>query len=410
MAFEWPVTTVEAIASPTRNALVGGPFGSNLVSRDYVDGGVPVIRGQNMGGRWLTGEFAFVTEEKANSLQANLARPGDIILTQRGTLGQVCLVPDWPYDRYLVSQSQMKLTVDRRVADPRFFYYVFTAADQQEYIRQHAIQTGVPHTNLGILRATPVVLPPLKVQRAIADVLGALDDKIELNRWMSETLERIASACFSRWFSRGGRRNDDAGTGVARDIVEFDPTERLKRGTVAPHLGLAELPTVGPIHQPSRLRPFTSGARFRNRDTLLARITPSLENGKTALANGLPHDSVAWGSTEIIVMRARQGVPFSVPYLLARDASFRARAVRSMSGTSGRQRVPREALEDEPISIPPKHRLVEFGELVDPMFDAMFAKARESETLAAIRDALLPKLISGGLRVPDAERVVGEVV
>jgi type I restriction enzyme, S subunit len=152
---------VQDVASPARNALVGGPFGSDLVSKDYVPVGVPIIRGTNMGhGRWVAGEFAFVTPAKADSLAANCAKPGDLVFTQRGTLGQVALVPAKGSDRYLISQSQMKLTVDEAKADTLFLYYVFTSAEQQEYIRQNAIQTGVPHTNLGILRNTPLTLPP----------------------------------------------------------------------------------------------------------------------------------------------------------------------------------------------------------------------------------------------------------
>jgi type I restriction enzyme S subunit len=158
---DWRDTDVSSIASSVRNALVGGPFGSNLVSNDYIDHGVPVIRGQNMGSRWVSGKFAYVSTEKAKSLEANLAKPGDIIFTQRGTLGQVAIVPKEPFDYYVVSQSQMKLTPDHSKADPLFLYYVFRSYQQQEYIRQNAIQVGVPHTNLGILRDTPVTLPPL---------------------------------------------------------------------------------------------------------------------------------------------------------------------------------------------------------------------------------------------------------
>jgi type I restriction enzyme S subunit len=141
MIADWKEVTVSEIAASSRNALVGGPFGSNLTSRDYVPNGVPVIRGQNMGGRWISGDFAFVTPKKAASLEANLARPNDIIFTQRGTLGQVSIVPSAPYDFYLVSQSQMKLTVNPSIADPCFFYYLFTTPEQQEYIRLNAIQT-----------------------------------------------------------------------------------------------------------------------------------------------------------------------------------------------------------------------------------------------------------------------------
>jgi type I restriction enzyme S subunit len=121
---DWRDTDVSSIASSVRNALVGGPFGSNLVSNDYIDHGVPVIRGQNMGSRWVSGKFAYVSTEKAKSLEANLAKPGDIIFTQRGTLGQVAIVPKEPFDYYVVSQSQMKLTPDHSKADPLFLYYV----------------------------------------------------------------------------------------------------------------------------------------------------------------------------------------------------------------------------------------------------------------------------------------------
>ena len=141
-----------------------------------------------------------MSDAKANSLEANLARPGDIVFTQRGTLGQVSVVPSGKFGRYLVSQSQMKLTVNREIADSLFIYYAFSTEGQRDHIRQNSIQTGVPHTNLGILRRTPVPLPPLSNQRAIAYVLGTLDDKVELNRRMSETLEAMARALFRAWF------------------------------------------------------------------------------------------------------------------------------------------------------------------------------------------------------------------
>ena len=176
---DWESTTVRDLASPGRNAIVGGPFGSDLVSNDYVEDGVPVVRGQNMGCRFVSGRFAFVSRAKASSLEANLACPGDLVFTQRGTLGQVSLVPHKPYDRYLISQSQMKLTGNRKAVDPLFFYYVFSSTEQQEFIRQNTIQTGVPHINLGILRAIPVQRPSLAEQETIAEALSDADGFIE---------------------------------------------------------------------------------------------------------------------------------------------------------------------------------------------------------------------------------------
>lgn len=173
---DWSVTTMGAVASNARNAIVGGPFGSDLVSKDYVHDGVPVIRGQNMGPRWVQGPFVFVSHDKAKSLEANLAAPGDIVFTQRGTLGQVSLVPDEPYKRYMISQSQMKATLNPGLADPSFVHHLFTSELLRETIRKNAIQTGVPHINLGILRQLPVVCPPVTEQRAIAEILGDVNN------------------------------------------------------------------------------------------------------------------------------------------------------------------------------------------------------------------------------------------
>jgi type I restriction enzyme S subunit len=169
---DWQCTTVRDIASPARNAIVGGPFGSDLVSNDYVQDGVPVIRGQNLACRYVSGPFVFVSSAKAKSLEANIARPGDLIFTQRGSLGQVCIVPRIPYDSYLISQSQMKVTPSRMLADPHFVYYVFSSSVHQDLIRQNTIQTGVPHINLGILRKIPIQLAPLAEQEAIAEALS----------------------------------------------------------------------------------------------------------------------------------------------------------------------------------------------------------------------------------------------
>ena len=197
--------TVGEIAAPIRNALVGGPFGSDLGTADYVPSGVPVIRGQNLSvGKFVGGEFVYVSDAKATKLTANLARPGDLVFTQRGNAvlhgGQVAIVPKGPFDRYVVSQSQMKLSPDPAKVDSEFLYVVFTSGPYRHYLRSNAIVTGVPHINLRLLRNYPLSLPSLAEQKAISAVLGALDDKIELNRRMNATLEAMARALFQSWF------------------------------------------------------------------------------------------------------------------------------------------------------------------------------------------------------------------
>ena len=176
----WHQVGLLEIAAKRANATVGGPFGSDLVAKDYVHSGVPVIRGQNMGRGFVSGEFAFVTPAKAKTLQANLAKPLDLVFTQRGTLGQVALVPRAPFDEYLISQSQMKLTVDAATADPVYIYQYFSSEFGQRQILDSAIQTGVPHTNLGILRSYKLLMPQLvKDQRAIAEALTDADALID---------------------------------------------------------------------------------------------------------------------------------------------------------------------------------------------------------------------------------------
>jgi type I restriction enzyme, S subunit len=172
---DWDATTIRGIASSKRNAIVGGPFGSDLVSTDYVNSGVPVIRGQNMHSRCISGPFVFVTTAKAKALEANLARPGDLIFTQRGTLGQVSVVPDEPFSIYLVSQSQMKVSLDREKADPSFYYYLLTSDKHLDLIRANTIQTSIPHLNLGILKKIPVQRPKLCEQHRIVEALSDAD-------------------------------------------------------------------------------------------------------------------------------------------------------------------------------------------------------------------------------------------
>ncbi|MEL6830289.1 MAG: restriction endonuclease subunit S [Pseudomonadota bacterium] len=183
---DWEARSLKSLASTAANAIVGGPFGSDLVSKDYVPFGVPVIRGQNMRYPHVGGDWAYVSEEKAKSLAANTAQSGDLVFTQRGTLGQVALISDAPFALYLVSQSQMKISLDMRVACPEFLLCFFSSGSGQKMILESAIQTGVPHTNLGILKSYSVPLPPLPEQRAIAESLSDVDG------WIAELEALVA--------------------------------------------------------------------------------------------------------------------------------------------------------------------------------------------------------------------------
>ena len=190
----------------------------------------------------------------------------------------------------------------------------------------------------------------------------------------------------------------------ASALIEFNPKEPLRKGTVAPYLDMASLPTSGSWAESPVPREFGSGMRFRNGDALLARITPCLENGKSAFVQNLPDESVGWGSTEFIVMRSKKPVPQEYAYLLARHAAFREHTIRSMTGTSGRQRAQVDTVAEFKVISPSESSVwCAFSELLGSCFKAIKSQSEASETLAELRDTLLPKLLSGNLSVADSE-------
>lgn len=187
----WRVEPMAKVAGGARHAITSGPFGSKLGRKDYVEGGVPVIRGANLklGGGFVDRGFVFVTESKADELASSIAKPKDIVITQRGTLGQVGLVPESPsFDRYVISQSQMKVTIDPQTASAQYVYSVLRSADTTQRILNMAITAGVPHINLALLREMLIVVPPLEAQLRFEGVVGELNRRIELGRQTTVTL------------------------------------------------------------------------------------------------------------------------------------------------------------------------------------------------------------------------------
>src|SRR3990167_3888994 len=205
MNSEWRIVTVEEIASPAPSAMATGPFCSSISAKHFVDAGIPVIRGSNLSAavstRLLDAGLVFVSAEKSAEFQRSTVRRGDLVFTCWGTINQVGLIDSRSkYDSYVVSNKQMKLTVDRTKADARFIYYVFSGPDKQSEILDNGIGSSVPGFNLGQLKRHEVLLPPLSEQMAIADFLELLDDRITLLRETNATLEAIAQALFKSWF------------------------------------------------------------------------------------------------------------------------------------------------------------------------------------------------------------------
>ena len=441
MASKWGTATIEDVAEK-----VGmGPFGSSIKVETFVTDGVPIIGSQHLHKFKMDDAqpFKFITPDHAQQLANSNVAPGDIIFTHRGSIGQVSYIPqDSQYSRYMISQSQFYMRCDRTKVIPEYVTMYFKSPEGQHQLLANTSQVGVPAIAQPVtyLRTIVIPLPSLEEQRRIAHILGTLDDRIELNRRMNATLESMARALFKSWFvdfepvrakMEGLWRRGESLPGMPAELydifpnrlvpseigevpggwevktldqlVDLNPREPLKRGTRAPYLNMAALPTIGSNPDDARIREYTSGTRFRNGDTLLARITPCLENGKTAYVQSLPGDAVGWGSTEFIVMRAIPPVTSGYTYLLARDEKFRAHAIQSMTGTSGRQRVQAQALSDYVLASPQAEIWSAFSLLEKPMLTKFKLLSDEANTLAALRDVLLPRLVSSEVQVANTE-------
>jgi type I restriction enzyme S subunit len=413
-----------------------GPFGSQLHQSDYVAEGVRVVATECIGHRRLQLENApRVAPETVARLSRHRLRAGDILFARRGAqaTGYSAIV-EGNEGELLCSTGAILLRLKGSNTDTRFFSFLLAAQDSIDWLRQHSVGAVMPNLNETVIRAFPLELPPLSDQRAIARVLGALDEKIESNRRMNRTLEELASALFRSWFvdfdpvvaKAAGRKPAHLRPDVAAlfpatfqdsplgpiphgwrvrpvpEVVEFNPVRRLGKGVSAPYLDMQNMPTSSALPDAWTVRPHGSGMKFQNGDTLLARITPCLENGKTAFVNALADGEVGWGSTEYIVMRPRSPLPMEYGYFLARSDDFRAHAIANMTGSSGRQRVPAHCFDHFLVTEPPTEIACAFGNIAAPFMRMMKAKADESRTLAALRDTLLPKLLSGELRVKPA--------
>jgi type I restriction enzyme S subunit len=380
--------------------------GFDLPSQDRKPGKVPIVSSSG------------VTDYHS---EVGVKGPG-VVTGRYGTIGQVFLINDdyWPLNTTLWVK-------DFHGNDPRFAAYLLRTIDFQSC----SDKSSVPGVNRNDLHRIPVFLPPLSEQKAIAAVLGALDHKIELNRRMNATLEAMARALFQSWFvdfdpvraKLDGRQPTglDATTAALFpdqledstlghipkgwtaqrliDAIEVNPRRTLKSGSIAPYLDMKNLPTQGHSAEQVIAREFSSGTKFQNGDTLLARITPCLENGKTGYVDFLEEGHVGWGSTEYIVLAPKPPLPPQFGYLLARSDALRTHAIQNMSGTSGRQRVPPECFNTFWLAVPPSEIACRFDELTAPLMAKIKTNSTESRTLATLRDTLLPKLLSGELNV-----------
>ena len=374
-----------------------GPFGSNIKVSCFVDSGVPVLNGSNLEGFSLSEKtFRYVTREKADSLNKANAHRGDIVITHRGTLGQIVFIPqDSKYDRYVISQSQFRVRCNDKVLPEYLVYYFHTPIGQHKLL-SNASQVGVPALARpsSTFQQIEVVLPELSIQKRVVEIISTIQKKIVNNQELNDNLQQQAFSVFDNLIANA--ENNDY---TVSDYAFLNPKRTLAKNQVARSIDMSQLSTSGAFPSGWVMKPFNGGMRFTNGDTLLARITPCLENGKTAFIDFLDDGEVAFGSTEYIVLAPKNDTPPEMLYCLARYPAFVDYAVKNMNGSSGRQRVSAETVGQYRLPLFDKHSLVLFKEVVSPMFLKMRYNSLENMRLAELRDALLPKLMSGEIDV-----------
>ena len=417
MGGEWRTATVEDVAEK----VAMGPFGSSIKVETFVSEGVPIISGQHLRGTRVDDGpgFNFITDEHAQRLSNANVQRGDIVLTHRGTIGQVACIPeDSRFDRYVVSQSQFYVRCDRSKAIPEFIALYFRSPEGQHQLLANASQVGVPSIAQPVtyLRTIEIPLPPLPEQRAIARILGTLDDKIELNHWMNETLEEMARALFKSWF------------------VDFEPVRAKMDGRWYPGESLPGLPAEHYDLFPDRLVDSELGEIPEGWDVKELGELVDLAYGKALRADDRKGGSVpvygsngqvGWHDEGLVagpgIVVGRKGNPGVVTwahgdffpidtafYVVSRDAEvglpflFFALTRQDLPSVSADSAVPglnRNLAYMNKLLVPGKHLVAEFDDYASAIFSRCHHLEGESRTLATQRDSLLPRLVSGDVRV-----------
>lgn len=365
-----------------------GPFGSNIKVECFTDSGVPVLNGSNLVGFRLNEDsFNYVTEEKANSLGRANAYRGDIVITHRGTLGQIVFIPqNSKYERYVISQSQFRVRCNEKVL-PEYLVYFFHSRLGQHKLLSNASQVGVPSLARPstTFQKLTVSLPPLAEQKRIAGILSSLDDKIELNNAINKNLEQQAQTLFKSWFIDyepfSGTMPSDWKRGKLGDVAEikknsFHPEKNP--GLTVEHYSL---PALDEKHYPVfEIADGIKSNKFivSKESVLISKLNPDTKRiWRPYCISDYPICS-----TEFVVFESINGSHRDFLYSIIDCQQFYDFMGSLVTGcTNSHQRVSPETLLTFPVAIPPKEILKSFCDKVTPIYEMIEKNVLENQYL-----------------------------
>ena len=405
---KWATYTMQELI----NEISMGPFGSDIKKSVYTNSGVPVLNGSNLQGFTLKeNTFGYVSEEKADSLKKCNAHRGDIIVTHRGTLGQIVYIPNNSlFERYVISQSQFRFNLKPELARAEFIVYYFHTREGQHKILSNASQVGVP----ALARATTtfrqleVKVPPLPVQDKIVGILSALDSKIENNNKINANLEAQAEALFKSWF------------------VDFTPFKDqpfvdselgpIPQGWKVGKLGDIALQSTEKVltrNDVKVLSPITTGKLVLSEEYFTKQVfSKSIRNYKIVKQGAFAYNPArvnigSLGMNEFkfdgcvspvyVVFECLKGYSFF--FDLFRKTEFFKQAVISFAIGGVRQTLNYSDFALIDVTIPPINIVQSFNEIYLHLKEKISINEEENQRLAALRDTLLPKLMSGEIKL-----------
>lgn len=385
-----------------------GPFGSNLKVDNFISSGVPVIRGGNLNeGGFNDAKFVYVSDAKAESLKRCLARPNDLVFTHRGTLGQVGIIPDGKYPKYLVSQSQMRLTVNRDKLVPKFLYYFFKSPLGQSELLKNVSQVGVPAiaNPTKSLKEVRISVPDISTQTLISNILSSLDDKIELNNQMNQTLEEMAQTIFKEWFINfnfsgfDGEFVDGLPKGWKEEPIDKD-IEYLNG------LALQKFPATS-------AKEYLPVIKIKE---LKQGVTDSSDKANTKVPDQYIINNgdilFSWsGSLEVVVWSGSKGAlnqhlfkvssakyPKWFYYYWTKHFLPKYQAIAADKATT-MGHIQRKHLTESIINVPDVEIMEKANDIFLPILERYICNSLQINALKQLRDILLPKLMSGKITI-----------
>lgn len=370
-----------------------GPFGSNIKVECFVDDGIPVLNGSNLDGFVLKEDsFRYVTEEKADSLGKANAHKGDVVITHRGTLGQIIFIPEnSKYDRYVISQSQFRVKCNEKILPQYLVYYFHTKIGQYKLL-SNASQVGVP----ALARASTtfqkidIDVPSVEVQSKIVDLLEVLRKKIELNHKISMNLEQQAFSLYKSMFT-----SDNQPNGVLSDIADITMGQSPSGDSLNEENGTVfyQGRTDFGFRFPSVRLYTTEPKRMAVKNDVLLSVRAPVGDINVAIEDCC----IGRGLAAIHSKNNRQSFVYYTTKSL-----YRVFDMFNGEGTVFGS-INKAALNSMPIYIPDEKEIDTFEELVSPMDKMILENHNENVKLQKIRDGLLPKLMSGEIDLTDID-------